>query len=110
MNPKATSSLRNGNRRRLHCAAAPGPAEPALLLERLPPSRLAPPPRPRPSGPRASPSPPPATRHGLVPKCELRLLGTQRCPDCGSFMTKLGLGGLCSNCDEPVTFDELLAT
>ena len=44
------------------------------------------------------------------PECELRLLGTQRCPDCGSFMTKLGLGGLCSNCDEPVTFDELLAT
>jgi hypothetical protein len=27
-----------------------------------------------------------------------------------SFMAKVGLGGLCPNCEEPVTVDELLAT
>ena len=42
------------------------------------------------------------------PNCETRLLGTQRCQDCGTFMTRIGHGGTCPCCDEPVTFDELL--
>jgi len=43
------------------------------------------------------------------PACDLRLLGEQRC-ECGSFMAKVGLGGLCPCCGEPVTVEELLAT
>lgn len=40
--------------------------------------------------------------------CGVRVLGVQRCVDCGVFMTRLGLGGTCPGCDEAVTFDELL--
>ena len=43
------------------------------------------------------------------PNCETRLLGTQRCQDCGAFMTRIGFGGSCPCCDEPVGFDELRA-
>ena len=41
------------------------------------------------------------------PDCDTRLLGEQRC-ECGTFMRRLGPGGLCPCCDEPVTVDELL--
>ena len=41
------------------------------------------------------------------PDCETRLLGVQRC-DCGAFMRRLGPGGNCPCCSEPITFDELL--
>ncbi len=43
------------------------------------------------------------------PACDTRLLGQQRC-ECGTFMRRLGPGGLCPCCDEPVTIDELLNT
>jgi hypothetical protein len=39
-----------------------------------------------------------------------RAVGEQRCADCSVFMRRLGLGGLCPCCDEPVTVDELLGT
>ncbi len=42
------------------------------------------------------------------PDCDTRLLGGQRCEDCGTFMRRLGPGGLTPCCDEPVTVDELL--
>jgi hypothetical protein len=42
------------------------------------------------------------------PACETRLLGEQRCPDCYVFCRRLGLGGLCPHCDDPVTLAELL--
>ena len=42
------------------------------------------------------------------PSCETRFLGEQRCPDCHVFCRRLGLGGLCPHCDDPVTLDELL--
>jgi hypothetical protein len=42
------------------------------------------------------------------PDCETRLLGTQICPTCHSFMRRLGSGGSCPSCDEPVTFEDLL--
>jgi hypothetical protein len=42
------------------------------------------------------------------PTCEARLLGTQRCPDCHVFCRRLGLGGPCPHCDDPVTLAELL--
>ncbi len=43
------------------------------------------------------------------PSCDTRLLGQQRC-ECGSFMRRLGPGGLCPCCEEPVTIEELLET
>ncbi len=41
--------------------------------------------------------------------CGHRALGEQRCDDCGTFMRRVGHGGLCPCCDEPVAIDELLA-
>jgi len=56
--------------------------------------------------------PPPARRRAHTiyecDSCGTRLLGKQRCEDCGNFMRSVGIGGLCPCCDEPVTFDELL--
>ena len=40
--------------------------------------------------------------------CGARAVGQQRCEDCGTFMRKLGLGGPCPHCDEPVAVVELL--
>ncbi len=42
-------------------------------------------------------------------ECGERFLGERRCPDCGAFMQRLGLGGRCSECDHPVLVAELLA-
>jgi hypothetical protein len=42
------------------------------------------------------------------PACETRLLGTQRCPDCHVFCRRLGLGGPCPHCDEPVLLADIL--
>jgi predicted nucleic acid-binding Zn ribbon protein len=42
------------------------------------------------------------------PTCEARILGEQRCPDCHVFCRRLGPGGLCPHCDDPVTLAELL--
>ena len=42
------------------------------------------------------------------PTCEARLLGERRCPDCHIFCRRLGLGGRCPHCDEPVILAELL--
>jgi predicted nucleic acid-binding Zn ribbon protein len=40
--------------------------------------------------------------------CATRAVGTQRCEDYGTFMRRVGPGGLCPCCDEPITIDELL--
>jgi hypothetical protein len=53
-----------------------------------------------------------APRESVVyecPSCETRYLGEQRCGDCNVFCRRLGSGGLCPCCDEPVTIAELLA-
>ena len=42
------------------------------------------------------------------PACETRLLGQQRCGDCGAFCRRVGPGGLCPSCDEPVALADLL--
>ena len=42
------------------------------------------------------------------PACETRLLGAQRCPDCHVFSRRLGLGGPCPHCDEPVLLADIL--
>ncbi|HUY63313.1 MAG TPA: hypothetical protein VMV14_02195 [Acidimicrobiales bacterium] len=41
--------------------------------------------------------------------CGNRALGQQRCPDCSTFMRKIGLGGECPSCGDPVAVTELLA-
>ena len=54
-------------------------------------------------------------RHALVaqtvyecPACETRLLGEQRCPECQQFCRRIGPGGRCPHCDEPVALADLL--
>ena len=44
------------------------------------------------------------------PECDTRYHAQQRCPDCGVFCTRVGLGGPCPHCDEPVTIADLLDT
>ena len=44
----------------------------------------------------------------LCPACDARFLGEQRCPDCGLFCRRLGPGGACPHCEEPVTLADLL--
>jgi ribosomal protein L32 len=42
-------------------------------------------------------------------ECGERHVSERRCPDCGVFLQRLGLGGRCSECDHPVLVAELLA-
>jgi hypothetical protein len=42
------------------------------------------------------------------PTCDTRALGVQRCEECGAFMTRVGVGGECPACCEPVAVCELL--
>jgi hypothetical protein len=42
------------------------------------------------------------------PHCESRALGTQRCDDCNCFGFRVGMGGLCPRCEEPVALVYLL--
>ncbi len=40
--------------------------------------------------------------------CGTRAVGEQRCADCSTFMRRIGIGGCCPSCDEPVAVNELL--
>jgi len=64
------------------------------------------------SAPTSPPLPPGRPRRDTTvyecPDCQARLLGTQYCQDCLTFCRRLGSGGLCPCCDEPITFDELI--
>jgi hypothetical protein len=40
--------------------------------------------------------------------CETRYLGEQWCPDCQRPCRRLGPGGLCPHCDEPVALTDLV--
>jgi hypothetical protein len=40
--------------------------------------------------------------------CGDRAVGEQRWDECSTFMRRLGLGGACPSCDEPVTIAELI--
>jgi hypothetical protein len=42
------------------------------------------------------------------PSCEARFLGEQYCEDCHSFARRLGPGGTCPCCDEPISILELM--
>jgi predicted RNA-binding Zn-ribbon protein involved in translation (DUF1610 family) len=44
----------------------------------------------------------------FCPDCGTRYLGVQRCEDCDRFCRRLGAGGLCPNCDEPVALKDLI--
>ena len=39
--------------------------------------------------------------------CGHRALGEQRCADCATFMRRIGLGGECPHCSEPVAVTDL---
>ncbi len=41
-------------------------------------------------------------------ECDIRYLGERRCPDCNRFTRKLGPGGPCPNCDEPVALNDII--
>lgn len=40
--------------------------------------------------------------------CGERSLGVQRCEACATLTHRLGIGGACPGCDEPVTVEELI--
>jgi hypothetical protein len=42
------------------------------------------------------------------PTCGERLLGEQRCQQCHVFTRRIGIGGPCPNCYEPVALADLL--
>ena len=42
------------------------------------------------------------------PECETRYLDEQRCPECNTFCRRIGVGGPCPHCDEPVAAADLL--
>lgn len=42
------------------------------------------------------------------PDCEQRFLNERRCPDCQLFCRRLGPGGDCPHCDEPVAINDLV--
>lgn len=54
----------------------------------------------------AAPAAPAQTIYAC-PACETRYLGQQRCPECGLFCSRVGPGGLCPHCEEPVAFVDL---
>lgn len=67
-------------------------------------------PLPRPAA-RALPAPPPAARATTIyqcPDCDQRYLAQQRCDDCGTFCRRIGPGGPCPHCDEPVAINDLI--
>ena len=42
------------------------------------------------------------------PACGMRLLGEQRCADCGVFCRRIAPGGACPHCGDPVAVADLL--
>ena len=67
---------------------------------------------PAPAAPEVALVPPPRpTREVTVyecPACEARYLGEQYCSDCRSFCRRIGPGGTCPHCDEPVAINDLI--
>jgi hypothetical protein len=42
------------------------------------------------------------------PSCDSRSLGEQYCSDCGTFRRRVGPGGRCPSCEEPIALADLL--
>jgi len=61
-----------------------------------------------------APVPPPRRRRDNTvyecPHCENRYFAQQWCYDCGRPCNRIGYGGLCPNCDEPVAATDLFDT
>lgn len=60
---------------------------------------------------RRAPVEPVVTRSDTVyecPDCDARYLGEQRCEDCNTWCRRIGPGGSCPCCDEPVAIADLL--
>ena len=64
-------------------------------------------PSPARSGPAAPPHASPDATIYQCPDCDQRYLGQQRCDDCGTFCRRVGPGGPCPHCDEPVAINDL---
>lgn len=95
-----------GGRRRFCCKRR---ASPALVPDAC---RQAAWRRRHPSPEKLAPLPNGVPRSATVyecPSCTTRYLGEQRCPDCGRFCRRVGPGGRCPHCDEPVALADLLA-
>ena len=59
---------------------------------------------------RAAPVEPLVTRSDTVyacPSCDARYLGVQRCDECNIWCRRLGPGGPCPCCDEPIAISDL---
>ncbi len=60
----------------------------------------------------ATPTPPQRGRREVsvyeCPDCDQAYLGQQWCPDCQRPCVRLGVGGTCPHCLEPVSIDQLL--
>lgn len=59
-----------------------------------------------PAAPRSSPR---AVTVDECPSCGTRFLGAQRCAECNVFCRRVGLGGPCPHCDEPVAVVDLIS-
>ena len=44
----------------------------------------------------------------LCEGCDTRYLGERRCPDCNRFTRRIGPGGECPHCSEPVAVADIL--
>ena len=63
--------------------------------------------QPTPLPPLPTRTPRPATIYEC-PSCGTRYLGDQRCPECQQFCRRIGPGGPCPHCAEPVALADLL--
>ena len=54
----------------------------------------------------------PRRQHAIYecPGCGERQAGQQRCEDCGLFGRRIGSGGPCPSCGEPITISDLLSS
>lgn len=66
--------------------------------------------QPEPTAPPVLPASVDRTATGVYecPGCGERLAGQRRCPDCNLYARRLGTGGHCPACHEPITIEELL--
>lgn len=59
-----------------------------------------------------APSAPPGPTRAMsvyeCPACDARYLDQQRCEECNTFCRRVGVGGPCPHCDEPVAVADLL--
>ncbi len=57
-----------------------------------------------------APPPRPARERTVYqcPDCGQRYLGQQRCDDCSAFCHRIGQGGACPSCEEPVAITDII--